>query len=618
MPEHQSVSEQAGLKAEDHIRVNISASKECSHYAARYIEGVQLGPSPWWLKSRLMAAGVRPINNVVDITNYVMLEYGQPLHAFDASKLYEGRIDVRLAQEGEQLVTLDDEERKLEPGMLLVTDSTKPVAIAGVMGGANSEVTNETKAILLESAHFSGSSVRITSRKLGLRSEASLRFEKEANPEGVIPALNRAAALIAQLAHGQVAEGIVQQQVGTPQKVQIELKVARVNDFLGTDITGEEIKAILRKLQFEYEENGETLLVTIPLRRGDIFRDVDLIEEIARLYGYDRIPTTPVKGDLTSGSLTKEQRVRRAIRHVMTSSGFHEVITYAFTHPKQIAQFPGLYPEAKPIPLAMPMSEERSVLRTSLVPHLLETAIYNRHRNEASVAIFEQSNIFITDEEVLQQQPQEIPMLAMLWTGKRQPDHWNTTSESVDFYDLKGVADHLFRYLGIEGVIYQAASIRGMHPGRTAELYLEDEQGAKRIGVIGQVHPELQQTYDLEDTYVLEIELEGIYQACQFDISYTPSPKYPAISRDIALVVDRHVPVAELERMIVSSAGDLLESVQLFDVYMGEKLGADKKSVALTLVYRHPDRTLTDDEVNQAQDDVISALNQQFDAQLRK
>lgn len=547
-----------------------------------------------------------------------MLEYGQPLHAFDAAKLNNGQIDVRLAKAGDELVTLDDVERKLEPDMLLITDGVKPVALAGVMGGANSEVTEQTSEILLESASFSGSSVRRTSRKLGLRSEASLRFEKEANPESVIPALNRAAELLSQLAHGRVATGIVQEKVRESKAVQLKLEAQRVNDYLGTEISVDEMASIMHKLQFTCDVDGDTLQVTVPARRGDITRDVDLIEEVARLYGYDRIPTTPVQGVTTPGSLSKEQRVRRAVRQLLTGSGLHEVINYAFTHPKHIEQFPGMFPHAKPVLLAMPMSEERSVLRTSLVPHLLDTASYNRHRNESSIAIFEQSSVFVTEEEKLKQQPQEIPMLAMLWTGKRQPDSWNTTAQAVDFYDLKGVVDHLFDFLGIDGVKYRAAVITGMHPGRTAEIYLESEAGQEQIGVIGQLHPEIQQDRDLDDTYVLELKLAPIYAYSHFNIDYTSSPKYPAISRDIALVIDKQVPVADLEQTIKATAGELLESVQLFDVYTGEKLGENKKSVALSLVYRHPERTLTDEEISSVQDKVITTLEQQFFAQLRK
>lgn len=613
LPE-ESVPEQAGTAAADKISVEITAKDQCSHYAARYIEGIQLGPAPLWMQARLMAAGIRPINNVVDITNYVMLEYGQPLHAFDAGALTGGHIDVRLASAGETLVTLDDQERTLEPHMLLITDGTKPVGLAGVMGGANSEVSESTTSILLESAKFAGSSVRRTSRQLGLRSEASLRFEKEANPEAVIPALNRAASLMARYASGQVAAGIVEQKVSGSEPITIEITLERVNDYLGTVITGDEMEAIFRKLHFDYERSGETFSVTAPLRRGDITRDVDLIEEVARLYGYDNIPTTFVTGVTTPGSLTKEQHIRRKVRDNLTGSGLHEVINYAFTHPDQIDQYYGLYPQVKPIALAMPMSEDRAVLRTSLIPHLLDTAQYNLNRNVSDVAIFELANVFLTEQDKLSSLPEEKPMLAMLWTGKRQADSWSGKSTPIDFYDLKGVADRLFSYLGMKAVVYKAAQHQGLHPGRTADIYVGDTL----LGRIGQLHPELQQARELEDTYVLEVELAPVYASCDFTIAYTSAPKYPASTRDIAVVVDTDVPVADLASTITETAGSLLESTELFDVYTGERLGAGKKSVALSLVYRHKERTLTDEEVSTLHQQVVDALEQRHGGQLRK
>jgi phenylalanyl-tRNA synthetase beta chain len=614
----ETVPEQAEISADRYISVAISDTEACTHYAARYIADVRLGPSPLWMQNRLIAAGVRPINNVVDITNYVMLEYGQPLHAFDADTLHEGHIDVRLAREGEKLTTLDGVERSLEPHMLLITDGTKPVGLAGVMGGANSEVSGTTRNVLLESAKFQGSSIRRTSRQLGLRSEASQRFEKEVNPQAVIPALNRAAALMARYAGGKVASGIAERKIREPEPRRIAISLERVNAFLGTSIAREEMEAILRKLQFPFETNGDTCTVDVPLRRGDIARDVDLIEEIARLYGYDNIPATPVTGATTPGSLTKPQRIRRRIREVLTGSGLHEVINYAFTHPDYIRQYPGMYPEAKPIPLAMPMSEERSVLRTSLIPHLLDTAQYNRNRNQNDVAVFELASVYISREETLTQLPEEKPLLAVLWTGRRGADSWAGKAPAVDFYDVKGLADRLFRHLGLREITYHPAQFDGMHPGRTAEIRIEAQGRQAVIGRIGQIHPEIQQARDLNDTYVLEIALEPVYAAADFSIVYTPVPKVPAITRDIAVVVDAQVPAADLLGTVKEIGGPLLESAELFDVYTGDKLGADKKSVALSLTYRDKERTLTDEEVGALHERVTEALESRFNAQLRK
>ncbi|WP_409344742.1 phenylalanine--tRNA ligase subunit beta [Paenibacillus sp. MBLB4367] len=602
-------------KAADAVSVTISAPEACSHYSARLLEGVTIGLAPLWMQNRLMAAGIRPINNIVDITNYVMLEYGQPLHAFDANKLEGGRIEVRFAREGETIVSLDDAERKLEPHMLVIADGAKPVAIAGVMGGANSEVSEGTSSILLESAKFAGSTVRKTSRQLGLRSESSARFEKEVNPEGVLAALNRAASLICEYGGAKAAEGIVEAVAERHTQVRVKLTLTKVNGYLGTSLSLDEVKAIFDRLNFAYDAEGaETLVVHVPSRRGDISRDVDLIEEVARLHGYDNIPTSLMSGVTTPGALTKEQKVRRTVRSLLTESGLHEVVAYSFTHPQQIVQFPGRYPDAKPVALALPMSEERSALRTSLVPHLLDTAVYNRNRSNDDIAVFEIGKVFVSREESLTKLPEERLLLSILWTGNRRGTHWTGKAEKVDFFDAKGVLEKLFGYLGVN-VSYSASSEQdGFHPGRTAVLSI----GETQIGTLGQLHPELQQAKDLDDTYVCELELDTLSGFVSFDIAYRTLPRFPASTRDIAVVVDRGVAVGSLEAAVREVAGSLLESIQVFDIYTGERLGADKKSVALALVYRHPERTLNDEEVADLHGRAVAALEQSFGAELRK
>jgi phenylalanyl-tRNA synthetase beta chain len=619
LPDAEQGLDKSGNQASSRISVAITAKEQCSHYAARLIEGVVIGTSPLWMQNRLMAAGIRPINNIVDITNYVMLEYGQPLHAFDADKLANGHIDVRLAKQGEKLVTLDGVERSLEPHMLLITDGTKPVAIAGVMGGENSEVTERTTRILLESAKFDGGTVRKASRQLGLRSEASLRFEKEVNPEAVLPALNRASSLMSDYAGGQVAAGIVEAAVGQHQPLKIELSVGRINDYLGTALSVGEVHEIFDRLHFTVEAQGATFQVHVPSRRGDITRSVDLIEEIARLYGYDNIPTTLMTGVTTPGALNKEQSVRRLARNLLTGSGLHEAITYSFTHPQQISEFPGAYKTAKPVTLSMPMSEERSTLRTSLIPHLLEVASYNRNRNTDDVAVFEIGKVFVTDEGSLTKLPDERLMLAILLTGKRQETHWSGKSGDVDFYDLKGVFENVIGYLGMsQSMSYTAAQPDGFHPGRTAHITLETPEGSRIIGTLGQLHPTIQQKKDLADTYVLEVEFESLSSYADDNITYSPLPRYPSIGRDLAVVVGRDVQVGELTAKVKEVADSLLESIQVFDIYTGDRLGADKKSVALALIYRTPERTLTDEEVSELHAQVVAALELSFGAELRK
>jgi len=605
--------------ASDVIQVRIDAEEQCSQYAARYIKGVKIGPSPQWLCNRLMAAGIRPINNVVDVTNFVMLEYGQPLHAFDADKVAGGNIVVRLANEGETILTLDDQERKLEAHNLVITDGEVPIALAGVMGGANSEVTEGTVNILLESARFDGSSVRRTSRQVGLRSESSTRFEKGVDPARVIPALDRAASLIAELASGLVLEGIVQAVHGEQENQTVEVSLEKINRYLGTDLSELEVATILERLQFPYEHTEGSFVVRVPSRRGDITRDVDLIEEVARLYGYDNIPTTAIQGDTTPGALTKPQAIRRELRRRLTDAGLHEVISYSFTHPDNTALFPALTGGAKHVRLALPMSEDRSVLRMSLLPQLLETATYNRNRKNDDVTIFEIGSVFHTDEETLTRLPREKHRLAALLTGNKTAAQWNLKAQPVDFYDAKGILETVVDVLGISSLIsYEAAQPEHFHPGRTAAVNLHTERGTETIGYIGQLHPELQLKYDLGDAYLLEIDLEQLYDRADFGIVYKTLPRYPAIQRDIAVVLSREVEAGKLIASVQQTAGDLLESVQVFDVFTGEKLGADKKSVALSLVYRHPERTLTDEEVTERHQLVVTELEQSFAAELRK
>ncbi|WP_435169997.1 phenylalanine--tRNA ligase subunit beta [Paenibacillus glycanilyticus] len=608
--------------ADSHIAVSISSPEQCSHYSARYIKGVKVGPSPQWLQNRLIAAGIRPISNVVDVTNFVMLEYGQPLHAFDADAITTGRIDVRLAKQGEKIVTLDDQERTLEPHMLVITDGEKPVALAGVMGGANSEVNEKTVNILLESAKFDGGTVRKTSRQLGLRSESSIRFEKEVDPARVIPALNRAAALIAELADGLVAEGIVEAVIAKSEPAVVEVTLDKINGYLGTELSRLEVQTIFDRLHFSYRlsDANDQFAVTVPTRRGDITRDVDLIEEVARLYGYDNIPTTPIHGDVTPGGLTKPQTIRRELRRRLTDAGLHEVITYSFTGPSRTELFPELTgKDLKAVKLAMPMSEDRSVLRTTLIAQLIETATYNRNRKNESSAIFEIGSVFHTEEEQLTRLPKEKQRLAVLLTGNRVDAQWNRKAEPVDFYDAKGVLETVVDVLGLTSKVrYESAQPTNFHPGRTAAVIVDTAHGPETIGYVGQLHPTLQHESDLADTYVVEVELGTLYELADSGIEYKALPRYPAMQRDIAVVLDQAVPAAKLTDVAWAVAGELLESVRVFDVFTGEKLGSGKKSVAVALVYRHVDRTLTDEEVTELHGKVVAELEQSFAAELRK
>ncbi|AIQ46049.1 phenylalanyl-tRNA synthase subunit beta [Paenibacillus sp. FSL R7-0273] len=611
---------EAGGKASDSISVQIENEEFCSHYAVRYISGVKPAPSPLWIQNRLMAAGVRPINNIVDITNYVMLEYGQPLHAFDGDKVEGGVLGVRFAREGEVLTTLDGQERKLEPQMLVIADGAKAVALAGVMGGLDTEVTGDTVNIVLESARFEGGTVRKTSRQLGLRSEASLRFEKQVDPKAVIPALNRAATLIARYAGGAVHEGIVEAgSDAAPEKI-LTLSLEKLNNYLGTELSLLEVKTLFGRLSFKCGDAAQGLIeVRVPTRRGDISYDVDLIEEVARLYGYDNIPTTLIEGVTTPGALTARQSVRRELRRMLALGGYQEVMGYSFIQPEQSKLFPAFSAGEQAVKLAMPMSEERSVLRTSLLPQLLDIALYNTNRRQSDLALFEIGNVFFTDEEQLTRQPRELPVLGLLLSGTRTAKQWNLAAEPVDFFDLKGALESVFAYLGLTGrIVYEGNAPQDYHPGRSASIYLQEGEQRTLVGTAGQLHPELQHKLDLEDTYVAELLLQPLYDNARTNLQYSELQRFPGMERDIAVVVDDAVPAGHLLDVIRNNGGTLLQSVQVFDVYTGGKMESGKKSVAISLLYRHTEHTLTDEEVTEVHEGVVAALQQTFGAELRK
>ncbi|OKP71901.1 phenylalanine--tRNA ligase subunit beta [Paenibacillus sp. P3E] len=611
---------ESGGSASDSISVRIEDDDYCTHYSVRYIAGVKTAPSPLWIQNRLMAAGVRPINNIVDITNYVMMEYGQPLHAFDGDKVEGGVLSVRFAKDGEILTTLDGQERKLEPQMLVIADGVKAVGLAGVMGGLQTEVTDETINIVLESAKFDGGTIRKTSRQLGLRSEASLRFEKEVDPNAVISALNRAASLIARYAGGSVHESIVQAGTETAEEKVLTLSLEKLNRYLGTELSLLEVKTLFNRLHFKCGDAGQGLVeVQIPTRRGDISYDVDLIEEIARLYGYDNIPTTLIEGVTTPGALTSKQSQRRELRRLLAHGGYQEVMGYSFIQPEQSKLFPALAEGKLSVKLAMPMSEDRSVLRTSLIPQLLEIARYNTNRRQSDLALFEIGNVFFTDEDQLTRQPRELPVLGLLLSGSRASKQWNVAVQPVDFFDLKGALETIFNHLGLAGsVVYEGDAPEDYHPGRSASIYLQGTEGRVKLGTLGQLHPELQRGLDLEDTYVAELLLQPLYSNARTNIQYTELQRFPGMERDIAVVVDSAVPAGHLLASIRENGGTLLQNVQVFDVYTGGKMESGKKSVAISLLYRHTDHTLTDEEVVEVHDRVVSALQQTFGAELRK
>ncbi|WP_144547878.1 phenylalanine--tRNA ligase subunit beta [Bacillus sp. X1(2014)] len=597
-------------KASDYVKITVEAKEDNPLYVAQIIKNVKIGPSPLWMQTRLMSAGIRPHNNVVDITNYILLEYGQPLHAFDYDRLGSKEILVRRATDGEKFVTLDDAERTLTSDHLVITNGTEPVALAGVMGGANSEVTSDTTTVLLESAYFNGATVRKASKDHGLRSEASARFEKGVDPNRVRAAGNRAAYLMAKYAGGEVLEGAVEADTMTVEPAVVSITLEKINRVLGTDLVMNDVKDIFDRLQFGISIEEDTVTVTAPTRRGDIKIEEDLLEEVARLYGYDNIPKTLPVGSTTPGRLSEYQKKRRMVRQYLEGAGLYQAVTYSLTSEEKATQF--ALEKRDTIRLSMPMSEERSILRLSIMPQLLEVLKYNSARQNESLGVYETGAVFLANgTDTL---PSEKEHLAAAITGLWSSHSWQGEKKAVDFFVIKGILEGVFAKLGLlEQVQFVQAQVDGMHPGRTADVLLNGE----KIGFIGQVHPTVQKELDLKDTYVFELSLKPVLEAETPALQYQAIPRFPSITRDIALVVNRETVSGTLKEIIVTAGAPLLKEAEVFDLYEGDKMEAGKKSIAFSLKYVDPERTLTDEEVTKIHNRVLAALEEKAGAVLR-
>ncbi|WP_367069108.1 phenylalanine--tRNA ligase subunit beta [Bacillus velezensis] len=602
--------EKAAEKAADAVSVKIEDTQANPHYAAKIIKNVKIGPSPLWMQTKLMNAGIRPHNNVVDITNFVLLEYGQPLHAFDYDRFGSKEVVVRKAAENETIVTLDEQERKLSSSHLVITNGKKAQAVAGVMGGAESEVREDTTAILLEAAYFDGQTVRKASRDLGLRSEASARYEKGIDPARVLLAAERACSLIQAYAGGEVLSGTVEENHLKIEANNIHVSVEKVNAVLGMAIAKEEIISIYKRLGFAVGEAEDVLVVTVPSRRGDIRIEEDLIEEAARLYGYDNIPSTLPETAGTTGCLTPYQAKRRKVRRFLEGAGLSQATTYSLTNDKKAAAF--AIEKSFNTMLALPMSEERSILRHSLVPNLLEAVSYNLARQTDSVALYETGSVFLTKEE--NTKPVEKERVAGAVTGLWRKNLWQGEKKQVDFFVAKGIVEGLLHQLNVsDRVEFVQSERKNMHPGRTANILLN----GSLAGFIGQVHPAMEKELDIKETYVFELDLHALLTEETEPVVYTPIPKYPSVTRDIALVADKTVTSGQLQAVIKEAGGVLLKEVTVFDVYEGEHMEEGKKSVAFSLQYVNPEQTLTEEEVTKVHENVLKALEETYQAVLR-
>jgi phenylalanyl-tRNA synthetase beta chain len=595
-------------------KVKIKDQELCSRYVAKLIKDVRIAPSPAWLQRRLQAAGVRPINNVVDVSNYVMLELGQPLHAFDYETLEAREIIVRRAAAGEELVSLDGQTRKLDEEMLIIADAKGPVAIAGVMGGLATEVTAKTKHILIESAYFNGSSIRRTSRRLGLRSEASSRFEKGIDLGGCLQAAERAAQLLKELAGGSISLGAIDCRTVEIQEAVINLSFSRLNLYMGANIPKKKVAAILKSLQFEVEEGAKTLIVKVPISRPDITLEEDLIEEVIRIYGYDKVPVTLPVEATTQGKKTTEQSLEELVKETMVSCGLTEVINLSFTSHQvmdtaQIAKDSSL---RKAVVIQNPLSEEQGILRTTLLPGVLEVLRRNASRRVTDAAVYEVGRAFLPLEgAVLPNEPLMLAVGAMGYTEV----NWGQIKIPYDFYFLKGVLETLLEKLGIQ--TYQfipETSNPTFHPGRTAALKIGDQL----VGLIGQVQPDVAENFELPlETCVLEMNLGLLMANANLQKAYKPLPKFPGVERDLAVVVAEAITAGKVREIIWANGGDLLQEVTLFDVFRGKQIEAGYKSLALAMKYQAQDRTLTDEEVNNLQVGIANALTREVGAELR-
>ncbi|AOT68807.1 phenylalanine--tRNA ligase subunit beta [Geosporobacter ferrireducens] len=599
------IKEEYGNIAE-YASIEVRNPELCGRYVGRVATDLVIQPSPVWLQQRLMEAGVRPINNIVDITNYVMLEMGQPLHAFDLDQLEDHKIIVRNAAEGEVFKTLDGVQRNLDENMLMIADGKRSVGLAGVMGGENSEVTEQTKRILIESAYFNADNIRATSKKLGLRTEASARFEKGIDPNGCRLAADRVCQLIEFLGAGKIVQGTIDIYPEPVEKKVIEVRPHRINNLLGISLSPEEIQDILKRLGLEVAIESNIMKVTVPTYRADLLKEIDIVEEVARIYGYDEIPNTAPKGN-TQGAKTNGQIIEDYSKDILNGLGLNEITTYSFVSPRsfdmiRIAEDSFMRNVVK---LINPLGEENSIMRTTLIANMLEVLARNYNRKVESAKAFELGRIFIPYSVPVNRLPVEKKVLTLGMYGK-----------GTDFYTLKGTIEELLVKLGVGKCQYTPEKNHpSFHPGRCANI----QYGEHILGVLGEVHPDVTENYDIDErTYVAELDFNILLQITRLDRLYKPLPKYPAITRDMALVLEDRIYVKEIEDIIWNNGGTILESVKLFDVYKGKQIQEGYKSVAYSLTYRAADRTLVDEEVAQIHDRIVRTLEEKLNAQLRK
>ena len=584
----------------DLLDVETPAEDLCRRYSARMVRNVKIAPSPKWLRQRLRANGVRPINNIVDITNYVMLEYGQPMHAFDYRYVGSGKIVVRRSEEGETMTTLDGTVRELTPGMLVIADGEKPIGLAGIMGGENSEIVSDTVDVVFESANFDGTSIRQTALALGMRTEASGKFEKNIDPLLTVPAVNRACELVELLGAGEVMDGMIDVINYVPQMRDLTLEPERINALLGTDISEADMVEYLRRLEISVD--GKT--IHVPSWRPDLVQTADIAEEVGRLFGYNEIPTTSFKGVAAEGGYTGTMKLENLTGSLCRSLGYSEILTYSFVSPTIFDQIrlPADSPLRNTMRIQNPLGEDASIMRTIALPSMLAILSRNNAYHNSACKLYEMAKVYLPkDGEILPEEPKHLVL--------------GTYGEGEDFFSMKGEIEAILKGMNVKKAAYTAVKDNpSYHPGRCAEITVDGVY----VGVFGQVHPLVAKNYGIDsEIYAAELEFSALSTLLAPAATYTPLPKYPAVSRDIAVVCDKALTASELEDCICSAGGTLLRDVRLFDIYCGKGIDDDKKSMAFSLVLRADDRTLTDADSDGVIASVLSALEKKFNAKLR-
>ena len=592
------------------LEVAIESDKVLT-YQARVVENVTVAPSPQWLQNLLMNAGIRPINNVVDVTNYILLLFGQPMHAFDLDKFEDKKIVARDARDGEKLVTLDGEERQLTADDIVITVADKPVALGGVMGGQATEIDNTSKNVVLEAAVFDGKSIRKTSGRLNLRSESSSRFEKGINYDTVTEALDFAAAMLQELAEGTVLSGKVEAGSLPTEPVEVSTSLDYVNVRLGTELTYADVEEVFAKLGFGISGNADKFTVSVPRRRWDIAIQADLVEEIARIYGYDKLPTTLPEAGATAGELTATQALRRKVRTIAEGAGLSEIISYALTTPEKAVEFT-LNP-TNVTELMWPMTVDRSALRQNVVSGMLDTVAYNVNRKNSNIAIYEIGKVFEQTGNPKEELPNELETFAFALTGLVAEKDFQTSPVAVDFYYAKGIVEALASKLGLSFDFVAEKELASMHPGRTAAILLDGQV----LGYVGQVHPQTAKAYGIPETYVAELNLSSLEAALKPAPAFVEITKFPAVSRDIALLLPKETSHKAVVDAIQSAGVKRLTDIKLFDVYAGANIEAGKKSMAYSLTFQNPEANLTDEEVVKFMEKITKALTEQVDAEVR-